>query len=76
MSHQHGEPLEVREDLLGLDIEVADADELSARVDRRLARDEEKLADAIALREAEGLVRIRVDRDLLYLHKHSSWKLV
>ncbi len=65
-------PLEVREDLLGLGIEIADTDELSVPLDRRLARDEEKLTDAIALREAEGLVRIWVDRDLLYLRKPSS----
>jgi hypothetical protein len=30
----------------------------------------EKLADAIALRETEGRVRVWVDRDLLYLHGH------
>ena len=35
-------PSEVGEDLLGLGIEVADTDELSVPVDRRLARDEEK----------------------------------
>ena len=57
------------EDLLGLGIEVSDDDVLSDPVDGGLARYEQKLADAIALGEAEGFVWIRVDRDLLYLHK-------
>jgi hypothetical protein len=64
--------LEVREDLLGLDFEVAHANDLSVAVDRCLARYEQQVADAIALREAERLVRIWIDRDFLHLHKLSS----
>jgi hypothetical protein len=65
-------PFDVREDLLSFRIEIAEADELSGPIDRRLARDEEKVAGAIALREAEGLVRIRSRFSLpsyAFLHK-------
>jgi hypothetical protein len=54
-----------------LGLEVADADELSVPINRRLARDEEQLADPVALSEPEGLLRIGVDRDLLDLHRRS-----
>ena len=62
-------PLQVREDLLGLDIEVAHADDLSVAVDRCLPRNEQEVADAITLGEAERLVGIWINRDLLYLHR-------
>ena len=65
-------PSEVREDLLSLSIEIAEADELSGSIDRRLARYKEKIAGTIALCETKGFVRIRVDRDFRYLHIQSS----
>jgi hypothetical protein len=65
-------PLEVREDLGDLGVEVANAHELAGFVNGRLARDEQQLSDAIALGKAKGGVRIRVERDLLYLHRLSS----
>jgi hypothetical protein len=49
----------------------------SVAVDRCLARYEQKVSGTIALSQAKGLVRIGVDRDLLYLHSSSSdWKIV
>ena len=53
----------MRNDLLGLGVEVADADELAVLVDRRLTRDEQQVADPEALREPEGLVRIGIELD-------------
>ena len=42
-------PLEVREYLLSLSIEIADTDEFSILLNRRLTRDKEKVADTLAL---------------------------
>src|SRR5207244_34934 len=59
---------EVAERLVGLRVEVANADELTRLVDPGLARDEEKVADPESLRKAVGLVRVWVEPDLVDLH--------
>ena len=59
---------EVSEHLLGLHVEITDADELSILVQCSLARDEHEVADPKSLREPEGLVRVGVQPDLLHAH--------
>src|SRR6188768_1385906 len=58
-------PRQVAEDLLRLRVEVAHAHDVPVLVDGRLTGDDHEVADAEALREPEGLVRIRVEADLL-----------
>ena len=64
---------EVAEHLLGLGVEVADADHVPVLVERGLAGDDDEVSDAEALREEIGLERIRVEPDLVRLgHVRSS----
>ena len=60
-------PREVAEDLLGLRVEVADADDVAAFVERRLTRHDHQVADSEPLREEVGLERVRVEPDLVRL---------
>ena len=64
---------EVAEDLLGLRVEVACAHDVPVLVDGRLARDDDEVSDAEALREEVRLERIRVEPDLVHVgHTRSS----
>ena len=64
---------EVAEDLLGLRVEVAGAHDVAVLVQGRLARDDDEVSDAEALREQVRLERIRVETDLARVgHTRSS----